>query len=81
MIDKKAIGARIHMLRFERGWSLKDLEKASGVSESMLSRYEHGKLKGDAPLRKLDRIAGAFDRSVAYLLDGRDSPSSRRIAA
>ena len=78
-IDRKAIGAKIHMLRWKRGWSLKDLEEASGVSQSMLSRYERG--SHPASLERLGQIAEALGSSLDYLLDDRQKPSYLSHAA
>jgi XRE family transcriptional regulator, regulator of sulfur utilization len=78
-IDRKAIGRRIHVLRWEKGWSLKDLEDASGVSQSMLSRYERG--SHPASLERLGQIAEALGSSLQYLLDDTLTPSSLTRAA
>jgi len=39
---REQLGRRIKMLRVERGWSLKDLTKQSGISVSQLSSIERG---------------------------------------
>ncbi len=39
---REQLGRRIKMLRVERGWSLKDLTKHSGISVSQLSSIERG---------------------------------------
>jgi transcriptional regulator with XRE-family HTH domain len=39
---REQLGRRIKMLRVERGWSLKDLAKQSGISVSQLSSIERG---------------------------------------
>ena len=54
-------------IRKERGFSQRDLAKATGISNRMIAYYE---TQSDIPpLDKLQRIAAALDISVAQLID------------
>lgn len=62
-MDPKAAGRELRRLRDARGWSRKDLEAISGVSESSIRNYEEGnRMGGDfAPNKgKLRDLAKAF---------------------
>ena len=62
-MDLKAAGRELRRLRDARGWSRKDLEAISTVSESSIRNYEEGKRMGEefAPNRgKLKELAQAF---------------------
>lgn len=58
---RKRHGRLMHILRWDRGWNLRDLEERSGVPIATLSRYER---KGVIPSDRLESIAGAFDLSL-----------------
>lgn len=54
-------------IRKEKGFSQRDLAKATGISNRMVAYYEtHSDIP---PLDKLQKIAGALDISVAQLID------------
>jgi transcriptional regulator with XRE-family HTH domain len=53
-------------LRTDRGWSLQDLARRTGVSRSTLSRSERGEVSPTAAV--LSRLAAAYDRTVSALL-------------
>ena len=61
------LGARVKRLRTDRGWSLEDLAKASGVSRSMLSQIERE--QANPTLAVTMRIALAFSMSLGDLLE------------
>ena len=61
-----AVGATIHRLRGERGWSLGALGQRAGLSISYLSELEHG-LKEPSGA-SLEALAAAFGLSLAELL-------------
>jgi transcriptional regulator with XRE-family HTH domain len=60
------LGERILVLRKRRRWRLEDLAEASGLSTSMLSRYERG--LSMPPADALRDIARALGTSPDYLL-------------
>lgn len=61
------IGELLKQQRLERGWSLRDLEKASGIDNAAIYRIEQGKTK-DPSLEKLRAMATALELSLAALL-------------
>jgi predicted transcriptional regulator len=58
----------IEKLLDERGWSQNELFRRSGVPQSSINRYLHGKKY--PTLITLIRIADAFEITVSELLDG-----------
>jgi len=67
------VGARIHDIRVQRGFSLRTLARLSAVSHSQLSAIEHGRT--GTSVDYLVRIARALDVSLATLTgeDARDA--------
>ena len=61
------LGARVKLLRSDRGWSLEGLANASGVSRSMLSQIERE--QANPTLAVTMRIAQAFGMSLGELLE------------
>jgi transcriptional regulator with XRE-family HTH domain len=61
------VGRLIHMLRWERDWSLRDLEDESGIDAASLGRYEKGITH--PTIDRLDAIAGAFGMRLGDLLE------------
>jgi transcriptional regulator with XRE-family HTH domain len=59
--------ARVHALRKKKGWTLEELSAACGVSRSMLSEIERGRV--NATLVVAYRIALAFEMSLGDLVD------------
>ena len=59
------IGARIRIERENRGWSLTDLARRSGVSRAMINKVERGEASPTASL--LGRLAGAFGLTLSML--------------
>lgn len=57
---------RLGRLRTERGWSLDELSRRTGVSRSTLSRLERGELSPTAAL--LGRLCTAYGRTMSRLL-------------
>jgi transcriptional regulator with XRE-family HTH domain len=74
------LGARIKALRHERGLLQKQLAEKAGLTASMVSQIESGRLTPTLPT--LRKVAGAFGVSVAELLEspvsGRSISISRR---
>ncbi|HXG62004.1 MAG TPA: XRE family transcriptional regulator [Planctomycetota bacterium] len=61
---------QVRKLRAARGWSLEQLAAASGVSRSMLSQIERGRVNPTVAVAQ--RIAAAFEVSLGSLVDGPD---------
>ncbi|MFC9861324.1 MULTISPECIES: helix-turn-helix domain-containing protein [unclassified Streptomyces] len=60
------LARRLGELRGERGWSLDELSRRSGVSRSTLSRLERGELSPTATL--LGRLCTVYGRTMSRLL-------------
>jgi len=60
------LAARLAALRSERGWSLQDLARRTGVSRSNLSRIERGEISPTADA--LVRLAAAYDQTLSGLM-------------
>ncbi|MFB7533946.1 helix-turn-helix domain-containing protein [Streptomyces sp. NPDC056178] len=60
------LAARLGELRTERGWSLDELSRRSGVSRSTLSRLERGELSPTAAL--LGTLCTVYERTMSRLL-------------
>lgn len=63
---REAVGATIRGLRLARGWSLRDLSQASGISVPYLSEIERG--RKDPSGAVLAQLAEALDLSLGALL-------------
>jgi len=63
----KATGGRIKTLRLERGLLQKQLAEKSGLTASMVSQIESGRLTPTLPT--LGKLAGAFGLSIPELLE------------
>jgi transcriptional regulator with XRE-family HTH domain len=75
-------GTNIRRYRTEQKLSLRELGERAGVSASLLSQVENGRI--DPSISSLRRIAEALDVSIFYLLedgrdDGRGAPIDRAI--
>lgn len=68
-----SVGLRIKKLRQQREWSLRELEKRTGINYSVLSRIESGVKSVDD--NKLNILANVFDVSVDYLLGRTKDPN------
>lgn len=66
--QRQAFGRRVRRVRRRRKWSLRELEKRSGVDRGMLSRIEGGK---NLTLDVLWRLANGLGVHWADLLDAR----------
>ena len=64
--DMITLGQKIKQLRDEKGLSQNDLEKKSGVSSKLLSKYENGRIMPTADTLK--KIAQGLDISADYLI-------------
>ncbi len=64
---RRELGRQIRLARTRRGWTLKDLSEASGVSVSQLSSVERGTHLPS--LESLAAIAGALDQRPSAWMD------------
>ena len=71
------IGARIRIERENRGWSLTDLARRSGVSRAMINKVERGEASPTASL--LGRLAGAFGLTLSMLLARTETDHKGRL--
>jgi len=69
------LGKRVKKLRADRGWSLEELARTSGVSRSMLSEIERE--KANPTLTVTFRIARAFGLSLQELIESAEVAASR----
>lgn len=58
----------LHKLRMEKGYSLRDLQEATGISHSTLQRYEKVGSRS-ANIYNLEKIAKAFDCKITDLFE------------
>jgi len=71
------LGRRVKKLRAERGWSLEELARASGVSRSMLSEIERE--NANPTLSVTYRISQAFGLTLHDLIETAQAASSIQI--
>ncbi len=64
------LGARVHLERLLRGWSLTELAEAAGVSRAMIGKIERGETSPTASV--LGRLSGAFGVTLSSLLTSAD---------
>jgi XRE family aerobic/anaerobic benzoate catabolism transcriptional regulator len=62
------LGLRIRELRTAKGWRQIDLAEEAGINENYISDLEIG--KKEICLRTMQAVAGAFDLTLAELLQG-----------
>ena len=67
MIDEAAIGAKIKMLRLQRGLNLQDLAKAAGFSKGYLSKVENSDKA--PPVSTLINLAKALAVNISAFFD------------
>ncbi|WP_226961694.1 MULTISPECIES: helix-turn-helix domain-containing protein [Streptomyces] len=60
------LAGRLAALRVERGWSLEELARRTGISRSTLSRLERAEISPTATL--LNRLCAAHERTMSRLL-------------
>jgi transcriptional regulator with XRE-family HTH domain len=61
-------GARLRRLRLDRGWVQTDLEEASNVGQSVISKFERGEVQYPDP-DAIDRLEQALGVSSGELMD------------
>lgn len=65
MDELKQIGERLRELRLEKDVSLEDVARVTGVSKSLLSKYERGIV--DPGLRQLRKLITYYSVSLDWL--------------
>lgn len=65
------IGARLGQLRHQKGWTLQQASKHTGVSASALSKIERNELS--PTISTLQRVARGYDTDIVTLLNGREA--------
>jgi transcriptional regulator with XRE-family HTH domain len=65
-------GAALKALRLQKGWSLAEVSRRSGMPVSSLSKVENDKM--DLTLEKLLRVSAALDTDMAHLFTAPSSP-------
>ncbi len=76
---ERRLAQRLKALRADRGWSLDELARRSGVSRATLSRLESAEVSPTAGV--LGRLCAAYGLSLSrlmYLVDERYAPCIRR---
>ncbi|GAA3447164.1 helix-turn-helix domain-containing protein [Planomonospora venezuelensis] len=73
------LAARLAGLRTERGWSLDELARRTGVSRSTLSRLERAEISPTAAL--LGRLCAAYGRTMSRLLSEVESEPPQLVRA
>lgn len=76
---RDAIGARIAQLRMEHGYSIRTLAERAGVSPSLISNAERGKV--EPSLASLRRVAAALGTGPGYFLADPDEVETRVVRA
>lgn len=71
--DLKIFAENLKLLRDERGYTLRDLAIKTGISKSMLQKYETG--TSDPTLRKVKILADIYNVSINWLI--REPPIGR----
>lgn len=74
------IGKRIKVLRMDRRLTQRDMEEATGVSRSHISKIESGKVANPG-LDTLEKIARALKVSVSFLFHFDERTLKRRVQA
>jgi len=73
------LATRLAELRAERGWSLEELARRTGVSRSTLSRLEHAEISPTAAL--LNKLCAAYARTMSRLLAEVESEPPQLVRA
>lgn len=70
LIGQHMRGDRLRTVRERRELTRKELSQVTGISETQLTRYEHG--SSDPTANQLEKIADALSVSADYLLGRAD---------
>lgn len=68
LMDLILLGKQLREARDSRGWSLREAEGATGVSNAYLSQLEGAKIKAPSP-HVLHGLSKAYDLSYAMLME------------
>jgi transcriptional regulator with XRE-family HTH domain len=68
----KAIGRRIRRLRRHRGLSIDGVAVKAGISRSLVSKIENGRVS--SPIATLANVAAALDTTVGHLIGASSDP-------
>ncbi len=79
MEQLEGVGARIKLVRRDKGMTQGDLAQAVGVSRSAVAQWETG--RAGQLSANLSRIAGVLEVGVEYLLHGEDKHGSNMAAS
>jgi transcriptional regulator with XRE-family HTH domain len=79
-VDDQRVGATIRAVRIRRGWRQTDLAHKAGVSASLVSRLERGRL-GNVPLDTIQRVLAAIDVRLDLLPRWRGGELDRLLNA
>lgn len=71
--ELKEIGEKLKLLRFEKDDSLEDVAKITGISKSLLSKYERGMV--DPGLKALSKLVKYYNISLDWLFGFTDNRS------
>ncbi len=69
LVDRVTLGLRLHMFRFERGWSLREVQERTGLTEMSLNRWERAVGKRYPDVEALAILAETYDTTLKDLLD------------
>jgi transcriptional regulator with XRE-family HTH domain len=69
LIDRRELGARLHMLRWRRGWSARHVEQLTGIPEASLLRWERAVGKRYPGTDRISRLADVYEVDLSELLD------------
>jgi HTH-type transcriptional regulator / antitoxin HipB len=79
-VDDQRVGSTIRAVRIRRGWRQIDVARAAGVSASLVSRLERGRL-GNVPLDTIRRVMAAIDVRLDLLPRWRGGELDRLLNA
>lgn len=77
--DVSAIGPRLHALRSQHGYSIRALAAKAGVSASLVSDIEKGKV--EPSITTLNRLASSMGTTITYFFSSQTQESDRVIRA
>jgi HTH-type transcriptional regulator, competence development regulator len=67
-MDLTALGACLKEARAKRGWTLREAEEQTGVSNAFLSQLEGGKIKQPSP-NVLHKLCEKYELSYALVME------------
>lgn len=80
MIDGIRVGRIIRAVRLKRQWRQADLAARAGISETVVSRIEHGRLT-EVSLEALEKVAAALDIQLTMVARWRGGDLDRMLNA